>query len=170
MKWAILLLLCACASHRQEASQVDEKAQTWDTHTFSGDTEVHRTQEPSKTTTTIEEFNPLEEFAESNALGDSTGPVKTRVTKVPAHLVKRTTVVTERGQVTTETSKKADSSAAASSTATLAGKATSESSSRPSLGFGVLGLLVAGVGVWLVLTRGTWLPKALGLARRLLGL
>jgi hypothetical protein len=86
---------------------------------------------------------------------------------LPLHgkLIRLTTTVEERGQVSETTSAKGSSESTAAATATLAAKADSETDSKPSLGLPYLGLLLAGIAASAILTRGIWLGPLLGFIR-----
>jgi hypothetical protein len=192
-----LALLISCATHRQSAVQLDESAQQ-DTQSHAAESlEIHRIEEPSRVTTTTEEYGSPQEAApqasasgvpdvqavegraepegrqgNGEAIAAAEVPTGSDVPLVvPFHgpLLRRVVRVEERGQVSETTSAKGSSEATAAATATIAAKADSERDSKPSLGLPVLGLVLAGIAASAILTRGIWLGPAFNLVKQLFG-
>lgn len=185
---SFLIALSACATHRESAVQLDESAQQ-DTQSHAAESvEIHRIEEPSRVTTTTEEYGPLQEEVSEDAAaplvlvqrevgeGRDQGTQAERAAAdaaeaapvvLPFHgkLVRRIVRVEERGQVSETTSAKGSSEATAAATATLAAKADSERDSKPSLGLPYLGLLLAGIAAAAIFTRGVWLGPLVNFIR-----
>jgi hypothetical protein len=170
---SFLLALFACATHRQSAVQLDESAQQ-DTQSHAAESvEIHRIEEPSRTTTTVLDFDsaPTGAGRENVAPGSRSVVPAVPPTGLPAalpfhgKLIRLTTTVEERGQVSETTSANASQTSQGAAREALSGKADTERDSKPSLGLPVLGLVLAGIAAAAIFTRGVWLGPLLSFIR-----
>lgn len=133
---ALAIALSGCAVHRESASAVDAHEALR--------AAIHRVEEPSRVTTTVEEYAPPDGPLAAPGTGSSGSPVGRGVASVspptlvtlPLHgpLIKLTTTVEEKGAIRTDTS--------AVASASVDAKSETESSSKPSLGISLWFLLI----------------------------
>jgi hypothetical protein len=159
---SFLIALSACATHRQSAVALDTAAQQEEESHAAESVEIHRIEEPSRTTTTVSEYEGSDAAELVRAPDPSDVPA---VLPLHGKLIRLTTTVEERGKVSETTSAKGASEATAAATTTVAAKADSERDSKPSLGLPVLGLVLAGIAAAAIFTRGVWLGPLVSFIR-----